>query len=269
MTAKGVLGVLACPILEDELIYSMSTDSEISNVYLLDNAHAKSIKVKLVRNRINHTIIDVDAFLDKKCRISDDDYTIVIWMMDLGLHEEPIDLRTALEKHMRIMEERVDALVLYYGLCGNGMKNIDVWAEDNLKIPMAIIRDRDGNIVDDCIAAAIGGTKRYLELLKKYPGIMYFTPAFATNYDDLLGRMELFKGVDTGDDSMLKMVFEMADYHEVMKIDTGLGDRSEFDAATKKFADRLNFDIIELEDGWVTLEPADRVYAEAKGFLER
>ncbi|MCL1984701.1 MAG: DUF1638 domain-containing protein [Methanomassiliicoccaceae archaeon] len=269
MTAKGVLGVIACPILEDELIYSMAKDKEINDVYLLDNRHAKSVKQKLVKNNIRHQIIDEERYLDGSLKIEENGFTIVIWMMDLGLHEEPQDLRAALEKAMKRMEVRADAIALYYGLCGNGMKDIDVWAKDNIKVPMTIIRDKDGKIVDDCIATAIGGTKQYYSLLKKYPGIMYFTPAFATNYDDLLSRMELFKGVDTGDDSMLKMVFEMADYHYVMKIDTGIGDREGFDSATKKFADRMNFGILTLEDGWVTLEPADRVYGEAKGFLER
>jgi len=266
--AKGVLGVLACPILEDELVYSMSKDDEISNVYLLDNRHAKSIKIKLARNGIKHTIVGEREFLEGARMMPDDGFTIAIWMMDLGLHEEPADLGAALKKCMKEMQEHTDALVLYYGLCGNGLKDIDIWAKDNLEVPMTIIRDSEGKIVDDCIAAAIGGTKQYLNLLRKYPGIMYFTPAFATNYDDLLGRMELFKGVDVGDETMLKMVFEMADYHEVMKIETGLGDPDEFQAATEKFANRLGFSIFTLEDGWVTLEPADRVYAEAKGFLE-
>jgi hypothetical protein len=266
--AKGVLGVLACPILEDELIYSMSKDDDITHVYLIDNRHAKSIKIKLARNNIGHTIMNEEEFIDGTYKVPEKGYNIVIWMMDLGLHEEPTDLGIALKKAMQQMQERVNAIVMYYGLCGNGLKDIDIWAKSNLNVPMTIIRDNEGNIVDDCIAAAIGGTKQYYALLKKYPGIMYFTPAFATNYDDLLGRMELFKGVDTGDDFMLKMVFEMADYHEVMKVDTGLGDPGEFQAAVEKFANRMNFEIMELEDGWCTLEPADRVYAEAKGFLE-
>jgi len=267
MTAKGVLGVLACPILEDELIYSISKDGEISNIYLLDNRHARSMKMKLARHGIAHTVVGEEEFLDGSYEIDNNGFTVAIWMMDLGLHEEPMDLKDAIRGCMLRIQERTDALALYYGLCGNGLKDIDVWASENLSIPMTIIRDSEGNIVDDCIAAAIGGTKQYLRLLKKYPGIMYFTPAFATNYDDLLGRMELFKGVDVGDETMLKMVFEMADYHEVMKIDTGLGDPEEFQAATEKFANRLGFSIFTLEDGWVTLEPAERVYAEAKGFL--
>ena len=269
MAVSGVLGVMACPILEDELIYSMSKDDDISSVYLLDNRHAKSIKIKLTRNGINYNIIGEDDFLSGSFAVPDKEYVVVIWMMDLALHEEPKDLRAALEKYMKQMQPRVDAIALYFGLCGNGMKDVDIWAKDNLDVPMTIIRDNDGNIVDDCISTAIGGKDQYLKLLRKYPGIMYFTPAFATNYDDLLGRMELFKGVDTGDDSMLKMVFEMADYHEVMKIDTGLGDPDEFQSATEKFADRLGFEILTLEDGWCTLEPADRIYAEAKGFLKQ
>ena len=267
--AKGVLAAIACPILEDELIYSIGKDREISKVYLLDNRHARSIKIKLKKKKIKHKVVGEEEFFSGSCAIPNDSYTVVIWMMDLGLHEEPTDLGAALKKYMISMQEHADAIVLYYGLCGNGLKDIDVWAKDNLNVPMSIIRDKDGNIVDDCIAAAIGGTKQYLNLLRKYPGIMYFTPAFATNYDDLLGRMELFKGVDVGDETMLKMVFEMADYHEVMKIDTGLGDPEEFQAATEKFAKRMDFEILTLEDGWCTLEPADRVYAEAKNSLKR
>jgi len=269
MTVSGILGVMACPILEDELIYSMSKDKDISSVYLLENRHARSIKIKLARKEIPYRIIGEEEFLDGSFCISDDGYVMVIWMMDLGLHEEPRDLRAALEECMIKMQERVDAIALYYGLCGNGMKDVDVWANEHLNVPVTIFRDNDGNIVDDCISAAIGGKDQYLKLLRKYPGIMYFTPAFATNYDDLLGRMELFKGVDVGDESMLKMVFEMADYHEVMKVDTGLGDEEEFQAATEKFADRLGFEILTLEDGWCTLEPADRIYQEAKDFLDK
>jgi hypothetical protein len=268
MTARGVLGVMACPILEDELIHSLSRDEGIDRLYLIENKHAKSIKIKLARHGIEHEIIDENSFFNGAYDVMKSGFTIVIWMMDLGLHEEPSDLKEEIRRCMLKMQDHSDALALYYGLCGNGLKGIDEWSKDNLKIPMTIIRDDEGNIVDDCVAAAIGGTKQYLRLLRKYPGIMYFTPAFATNYDDLLSRMELFKGVDTGDDSMLKMVFEMADYHEVMKIDTGLGDPVEFHTATKKFADRMGFEILTLEDGWTTLEPAERVYAEAKGFLE-
>ncbi|MCL2318398.1 MAG: hypothetical protein FWC44_05055, partial [Methanomassiliicoccaceae archaeon] len=96
--AKGVLGVLACPILEDELVYSMSKDDEISNVYLLDNRHAKSIKIKLARNGIKHTIVGEREFLEGARMMPDDGFTIAIWMMDLGLHEEPADLGAALKK---------------------------------------------------------------------------------------------------------------------------------------------------------------------------
>ena len=79
--------------------------------------------------------------------------------------------------------------------------------------------------------------------------------------------MELFKGMGTYDDSQLKMVFEMADYHYVMEIPTGLGDEKEFHEATKRFAERMDFDIMYLDKEWCTLEPVERSYAEAKGLL--
>lgn len=265
--ASGNLGMIACPILEDEMVYNLSNDKELGKVLLLDNAHAKSVKPKLKEYGIDYQTCSEEEFLSGYVCLPKEGYNVAIWMMDLGLHEEPEELRDHVKKCSIEMQTHVDAIILYYGLCGNGLKNVEGWKDDGLNVPITIIKDKDGCVCDDCIAVAIGGTKKYLSLLKKYPGIMYFTPAYATNFDDMKQRLELFKGVDVGDDSMMKMIFEMADYHYVMEIPTGLGDEEAFHRETKRFADRMDFEVMKLEDGWCTLDPVERSYAAAKDML--
>ena len=264
---EGNLGMIACPILEDEMVYCLSKDEEVGKVLLLDNEHARSVKAKLTRHGIDYELCSEGDFLDGRTKLPEKGYNIAIWMMDLGLHEEPDILRDSVKESCMKMQHTVDAIALYYGLCGNGMKDVDSWCDDGLGVPLTIMRGTDGRICDDCIAVAIGGTSQYLKLLRKHPGILYFTPAFATNWDDMRNRLALFKGVDVNDDSMAKMIFEMADYHYVMEIPTGLGDEEAFHRETARFAERMEFEVLHLDREWCTLEPTEQMYSNAKNML--
>jgi hypothetical protein len=41
---SGVLTVIGCPILEDELIYSILSDSEEKNIFIIETEHSKSLE---------------------------------------------------------------------------------------------------------------------------------------------------------------------------------------------------------------------------------
>ena len=265
---KGNLGIIACPILEDEMVYCLSNDKELGKVLVLENEHAKSTLQKMDINKIKYDLCSEEDFLTGKIKLPNGGYNVAIWMMDLGLHEEPERLRDHVKESCMKMQSTVEAIALYYGLCGNGLKDVDSWDKDGLKVPLTIMRGTDGRICDDCIAVAIGGTSQYLKLLKKHPGILYFTPAYATNWDAMKMRLELFRGVDVNDTDMMKMVFEMANYHYVMEIPTGLGNEEDFHAATKKFADKMEFEILQLDKEWCTMEPTEKMYSDSKNMLK-
>ena len=264
---SGILGIMACPMLEDELVYSLSNDREEKDIFLLDNDHNKMIIPKLEENGVPYTLLNERSFLSGEAEIPGDGYRIVIWMMDLGLHEEPENLRIRIRELMSDFQEHVDAIALYYGLCGNGLKGIEEWSSSNLAVPMTICKDRFGKVCDDCICVPMGGTDNYLRLLKKYPGIMYFTPGMACSFEEFMDSMELFRGVEKGDREMFKMVLEMADYKYVMKIQTGLGDQRNFQRCVEEFAEKYELEVMELEDGWVSTEVADLTYEHAKSLL--
>ncbi len=236
---------------------------------LVRNEHSFSLERKMGDNGEGLELIEEEDFLRGGTELPREGFNWVIWMKDLGLHEEPNDLREEILRSLEEIDGVFDATILFYGLCGNALKDIREWAAERVRTPVEILRSPDGKIVDDCIAVAIGGQDNYLRLLKKYPGILYFTPGYATNWEQLKSRMELFKGMDADDDEMVRMIFEMAEYDTVMKIPTGLGDDEEFDRCTRRFAERYDFNITTLGREWCTLEAVDHSYERAKGLLRR
>lgn len=267
MKPNGTLGIIACPMLEDEIVHCRENDPDVDRVFVVRNEHCFSLVDKMAARDMEISFIDEEDFLRNGIDLPKEGFHWVVWMKDVGLHEEPKDLREEVLKSLEVIDGAFDTILLFYGLCGNALNDIDSWTKERSRTPVEILRSRDGKIVDDCIAVAIGGQDNYLRLLKKYPGILYFTPAFATNWDQMSKRMELFKGIDQDDDSMMRMVFEMAEYDTVMKLPTGLGDESEFERCTRCFADRYDFNVRTLEKGWCTLDAVDFSYGRAKELL--
>ena len=258
---------MTCPMLEDEMIHNLENDSEEKRVLLLENPNTVTLLPKLEKSGITYESMPENEFFSG-AKLPEGGFTIVIWMMDTGLHEEPEVLRDSIHELLKKVDPFVDSILMYYGLCGNGLKGIDDWAEENLAHPVTIMRDAQGRICDDCICVPLDGTDNYLNLLKKYPGIMYLTPAFACNWDEFMKHMALFKGMDESDDDMAKMIFDMAGYTQTMKVQTGLGDQEHFQEKCQEYADRYGLELIELEDGWVSTDVADRSYAAAKATLQ-
>lgn len=266
---EGKLAMMVCPILEDELIYNLETDPDEKNVFLLTNDHIKTIVPKLRKHKIDYREVSQDDYFSGRFKVPDEGFNVVIWMINLGLHEEPSDLRDEIIRDLYKIDGMVDGVMLYYGLCGQALKGIDDWAKESIKTPITIFKDKEGRICDDCICVPLGGTDQYYKLLKKYPGIMYLTPAMACSQDEFTSKMEMFKGLpEENRMEMMKMILDMAGYTTAMKVDTGLGDRENYQKECERYVAKYNFKLIELEPGWVSNEVADRTYREAKSFLK-
>ena len=137
---NGTLAMIACPILEDEMIYSILNDPEDKRIYLLRNKNTSTLVPKLEHHNIDYINIDEKDFLKGTVRIADDGYSIVIWMMDLGLHSDPKHLGEAIRDELTRIDGRVDGVALYYGLCGNGLLGIIDWCKESLKTPVTIFK---------------------------------------------------------------------------------------------------------------------------------
>ena len=280
----GVLGIIACPMLDDNLVYSLNKDKEKKNITVIRNECNGSLVKKLERFNIPFSYIDWGVVVNGGYRPADGEFNILILMINLGLHSVPKELKSKVEELSKTMRPYVDGFGFYLGTCGNYGWDIPQWCEGVLGKPGAMFCDKNGNLCDDCVGAAIAGGPRYLEMQKRYPGHFYLFPAMATNFDDFMNadqadsmaveasltdemREEL--GIEPGRDGYLRWLLRMGDYKNILKIETGLGDDAEYEECAKKVAERTALTIIPAEDGWASLQPTDDIYAKCKSFLHQ
>ncbi|MFA5312173.1 MAG: DUF1638 domain-containing protein [Methanomassiliicoccales archaeon] len=268
--AFGRLIMMACPLLEDEMVYNLTSDPDEKRIFLLANKNTETLIPKLKMKSVEFVQIPEGDFFNEDAGVPREGFNIIIWMMNLGLHSEPKDLAREIRRLMLKVPGHADGIALYYGLCGNGLEGIREWSKENLPIPMTLFTDREGKLCDDCICVPLGSSEEYLNLMREHTGVMYLTPAVACSWGAFLDHSELFKGLDSIDISrreFMKLLLDMAGYKQCLKIQTNLGDQEHFQEKCEEYAKELELELIELESGWVSTEVADRMYAEAKSFL--
>lgn len=272
---KGILGVIACPMLEDELIYSLSKDPEDKSVYVLETPYNGSLKRKLELNNVKFETMDEWEFMNSNAGLDRERFNVVIKMKNLALHAEPKVLMDDLENDLTMIQGRVDAVAMYYGMCGNYGMDLTKWAKDNLNMPVATFRDCNGRVCDDCVGVAVGGLEGYQHLIKDYTGVMLLTPAIATNWEDFLGASDMAKGLDVmgpGDKKeQMRWLLEMCGYTSEVMIDTGLNivPQEEFDKAAEDMSKSLGLKILHAGSKYTDHGPMERIYAESKADLDK
>lgn len=278
--ARGVLGIILCPMLEDELLYNIGRDKDVGRIVLLDNEFCGSTRDKMTKKGLKFDVVPEADFDAGKTEFDRSIFNVVIKSNDLALHSEPQDLKAHIEKQIRDMQPYVDALGLYYGLCGNYGWDITAWCREQGLKPAAVFRDDEGKVCDDCISVALGGSKHYLALQKKYTGMFYMTPAFANNWQDFAMAGDDAKSIATlpeetrealgitDKESFIAWMFEFCGYQNTLKIDTGLGDSENFEKKFQEISARLNLKPLVIEDGWVTMNSVDGIYHACKSFFK-
>ena len=270
---SGRLGIVACPMLEDELIGSLGDDPEKKRVIVLDTPYNDSLKRKLQRKGVPFEEIDETDFMNGWVDIDPSEYNVIVKMNDLGLHAEPVKLKEFISDELIMLQGRVDAVGLYYGMCGNYGWDITKWAEDHLPFRVEVFRDCNGRVCDDCIGTAVGGLAGYQRLLKEFTGMLLLTPAVATNWYDFLKAGDIGKGLglipSSGDPKKdMKDLLIMCGYNSAVQIDTGLEDRKEFDESARDLVDFMEFKLYQAPPDIIDLGPMHRLYAKLKEDLE-
>ncbi|MBO6083689.1 MAG: hypothetical protein J6O90_01215, partial [Candidatus Methanomethylophilaceae archaeon] len=116
---KGILGLIACPMVDDNLVYSLKKDSEEKNIVIIDNENNTSIKSKLEKAGIPFSTVVWNDIISRNYTLDGNRYTILIYMVNLGLHAEPEKLKSTVEELATDMQPFVDAIGFYLGTCGN------------------------------------------------------------------------------------------------------------------------------------------------------
>ena len=159
---------------------------------------------------------------------------------DLGAPGMIERLRAAVEA---VDEARYDAILLGYGLCGNGLAGLRARS-----LPLVVPR------AHDCIALFMGGKERYMEYFTQNPGVYFrttgwiergedsggFSPfslpahGLQLSYADLVARY--------GEDNAAYLSQELGDlarnYRQLTFIEMGIEPDSRFEQTTREEAER-------------------------------
>lgn len=274
---NGTLGVIICPMLEDDLMYGLVSDKEEKSLYVVDNEHCDSFKKKLEKKGMKYTLVQEKDLINGDVPMSG--YSIVMKFNDLALHAEPKDLMKFVQDEVADMQPYVDAVAVYYGLCGNYGWDITKWAQEKGYKPTEVIRDHTGRVCDDCVGISVDGGENYLNLEKTYTGMFYVIPAIAHNWKPFLAAGDTAKHLKemdpeilemmgiTDEGSYIKWLFSVCGYKNILKMDTGLSDSKEFDKEFADLAKMMNLQPIVISDGWMSNAPSREIYRRSKAHL--
>lgn len=261
-----VLSIIACRILEDELTRVLSLDRTLRHLILVDNLDSMGLSGKLRAQSRAHLLVarkeipDLikDLQRDKLSRLKPflnrfrfihgqvlenargQDLVAVVNVLKMALHSDGKMVKEVVCKNISDMARFSDGILLFYGLCGNSLGNIGNDLKD-LDCPIYFLTDEVDKRVDDCIALALGGNKRYEEALRRFPGVgMFFTPMWAFNW------REIDKEVSSSSKSQnLGSMLINLGYKRVAKLDTGLHYIRDFEVESRinEFASSYNLEI--------------------------
>jgi hypothetical protein len=166
-----------------------------------------------------------------------------IHLLRRGLHNSPKDLQSTLQSLIDAAQSQdYQALLLGYGLCGNGTAGLL-----SRKIPLVIPR------VHDCIGLLLGSPSRYRQQYDQTPGTYWYTRDFmerqdgdakfsslgSTTPDEMKNQYELFVtryGRENADYLMQVMGSWQSHYERAAFIDLGILDSAEYQAETRAAA---------------------------------
>ncbi|NJD51742.1 MAG: DUF1638 domain-containing protein [Candidatus Methanoperedens sp.] len=279
-----VLSIIACDMLEDELAYVLSEDSELTQLILVDNDKHFGLQRKLKsrgclpalialdrvpeilkgeQNQLLQTIIKpfcsfrfIERIRRKLENRNKTKVTVVTNMLKMGLHMDIELLKAEVYRNIREMSCFSDRILIFYGTCGHSLINIEKDFE-NLGCQLYFLKDNKGEIVEDCISAALGGNDAYARAMvnSEGEGTFYLTPMWAS------GQMEIPKEMISEVSGLGKMY--MKRYRRAAKINTGLPYEPEFDENIRDFARSFNLKIIEVQG---SIKIAEQSYQNAKKF---
>ena len=172
------LGILTCEILELEFAHLLNSDREVERITVLENDRSKRLLDALVagNNQPLNRIADLASFVpDSENRLE-----VLVYILELALHNRKNTLQQGLIEAAREMGSRVDALLLGYGLCGNALENPDALLAD-AGVPIFIPMDED-HPVDDCVGLIIGGRQNYYEEQCKVAGTFFMIPGWTYHW---------------------------------------------------------------------------------------
>jgi hypothetical protein len=209
-----VLSIIACEMLEDELVYVLSKDLEIKRLFVVENRNSLRLTKKLKSENLKPLIFSsdrlyliiseisrkspgnlmsklsnfpffnkiYDIIFDKKKK---QELTVVVNLLRKDLHSDTDLLQSEVYLNAREMSKISNGILLFYGKCGFSSEKVQTELQQ-LDCPIYFLRDDGRNIVDDCISVALGGNEIYTKtmLSGNGKGAIYATPMWLSGLNE-------------------------------------------------------------------------------------
>jgi hypothetical protein len=209
-----VLSILACEMLEDELVYVLSKDLEIKRLFVIEDRNslrlAKKLKSENLKplmfssDRLYPIVSEInrgslgsftrkfsnipfckkiyDSILNKKKK---QELTIVVNLLRKDLHSDIDHLHSEVYLNAKEMSKISNGILLFYGKCGFSSEKVQAELQ-KLDCPVYFLRDDERNIVDDCISVALGGNEIYAKTMSSEngKGAIYATPMWLSGLNE-------------------------------------------------------------------------------------
>ena len=176
------IGIITCQILELEFAHVLSADTEVSDVFVVDNEFSAGLLSELKRHgkKPVHRLAAPGEFR----KTTGDGHHVLIRVMEVGLHSDINNLQRQVVSAVKEIARNVDSVLLGYGLCGNALNHAqNLFSE--VSVPVMLPMDED-HPVDDCVGLIIGGRENYYAQQRECAGTMFMNAGFSRHWEKFM-----------------------------------------------------------------------------------
>ncbi|MDD1772433.1 MAG: DUF1638 domain-containing protein [Methanomassiliicoccales archaeon] len=263
MGSRGdALGIIACHMLEDELVHVLSGDENVTRLLIVDSGVSKTLMPKLRSHCAGKALETVQEEKLSEMEVRGEG-NILIWQRPINLHIAPEELKDEGLRCINAVKDLCSSILMFYGLCGNAFRNLEALTQ-GIDVPVTILKDASGQVVDDCMGAAAGGVEAYLKLLRTHHGAFFLSPMWASDWRRFF--VDIMVLHDPNDLEGARYIFQYMNYTTVTMMCTGLGGNDEFHKDVGEFSKAFN---LKMEEFPCNTSVVDSSYARAKGRMHR
>lgn len=258
---KKLMVVIACEVLQDELVHVLRGDGEVQSILLPPSLHGSELQRKLDVAGLGRKVRCIGTELPRGEDLLPG-FSVVISLGPMSFHANPDALQDEVQSKITAADEVADSILLLYGLCGNALLSIDSFAQE-IRAPVTIVRDHNGKIADDCVGMLVGERHRYLDLLRHCHGTFFMSSTWADNWRRFMVDIQLIPDINDLDGA--KYVFQYMGYRRVVMLDSDVANQTAFEEKVREFAQHFGFALERLDCRTTLLEEA---YQRAKQYID-